>query len=540
MAHRVRAIACLVLSIAAPASAQGPPADYDRGVAALHHFEYEEANEAFRRAQQASPGFAMAYWGEAMTYHQTLWRNENIAAGRAALNRLGPTPAARAARATTDRARAFIAAADALFAGGDDAARRRAYAEAMGALYARDPDDPDVAAFYALALLGTMSRSLIGGAAAHEGHSASLAGSDTQRRVAEILGRVLVSHPEHPGALHYLLHNYDDPEHAKLALSAARTYARVAPETSSHARHMPAHIFLQLGMWAEAEAADRAAFAASDAWVKSKSHPPDMRSYHALAWLQYELLQLGRVDEAAATMEELAPSVKASGNLTLLSDLSSMRARFVIETRRWTMLANERDFGNANELFAIGVSAARAGNTPLAELARQGLVTRAQSEQEGDLRPAIAIMEREVAALIELAAGRREQAVAILKTATQAELTLPPPLGLPAPIKPAPELLGEVLIELGRPGEAVEPFRQALARNANRTLSVQGLARASAAVSQPAPRSSRGTAIPIAVGIGVLVAAVLAVRRLAVRRHAAQNGGVRKNRATPKGRPARR
>ena len=270
MAHRVRAIACLVLSVAAPASAQGPPADYGRGVAALHHFEYEEANEAFRRAQQTSPGFAMAYWGEAMTYHQTLWRNENIGAGREALNRLGSTPAARAARATTDRERAFIAAVDALFAGGDGASRRRAYAEAMGALYARDPDDPDVAAFYALALLGTMSRSLIGGTSAHEGHSASLAGSDTQRRVAEILGRVLVSHPEHPGALHYLLHNYDDPEHARLALPAARTYARVAPASSSHARHMPAHIFVQLGMWAEAEAADRAAFAASDAWVKSK------------------------------------------------------------------------------------------------------------------------------------------------------------------------------------------------------------------------------------------------------------------------------
>ncbi len=170
----------------------------------------------------------------------------------------------------------------------------RAYADAMGALYARHPDNPDVASFYALSLLGTMARSLIGYAGPHEGHSASLAGSETQRRVAEILGQVLLAHPEHPGALHYLLHNYDDPEHARLALPAAHTYARVAPESSSHARHMPAHIFVQLGMWNEAAAADRAAFAASDAWVKSKGLAPDMRSYHALAWLQYELLQLGR------------------------------------------------------------------------------------------------------------------------------------------------------------------------------------------------------------------------------------------------------
>ena len=536
--------------MAAPAVAQSPQAAFLRGVVALHNFEYEEANEAFLRVQKADPGFAMAYWGEAMTYHQTLWRNENLDAGRQALARLAATPAARAAKAATPKEKAFLEAVDTLFGAGDAATRRRAYADAMGALYARSPDDPDVASFYALALLGTMSRSLIGYGDAHEGHSASLAGSDTQQRVAEILEKVLTTHPDHPGALHYLLHNHDDPEHARRALSAARAYAKVAPQ-SSHPLHMPAHIFVQLGMWEDAAAADRAAFAASDAWVKAKGLSPAVRSYHALSWLQYSLLQLGRYDEALKTMAELTPSVKASGDLTLLSDLSSMRARYVIETRRWEVLANERNFGNVNELFAIGVSAARSGNAAAAELARQGLATRAQSEQEGDLRPAIAIMEREVAALIELAAGRREQAVEILKTATQAELKLPAPLGLPAPIKPAPELLGEVLIELGRPAEAIEPFRQALGRNANRTLSVLGLARASAAVGQAdaarqhyrdllasyehadaalpeinearaalaqtgAPPSSRAAAIPIAAGIAAAVAAALVIRRLTV------------------------
>lgn len=516
--------------MAASAAAQSPPAEFLRGVAALHSFEYEQANEAFLRVQKTNPAFAMAYWGEAMTYHQTLWRNENVAAGRQALTRLSATPVGRAAKAATLKEAMFLAAVDALFSEGDAAVRRSAYADAMRALHARYPDDPDVASFYALALLGTMSRSLIGYVDNHEGHSALLAGSDTQQRVAEILGNVLRTHPEHPGALHYLLHNYDDPEHARLALPSARTYAKVAPE-SSHALHMPAHIFVQLGMWEDAAASDRAAFAASDAWVKAKGLSPAMRSYHALSWLQYELLQLGRYDEAWKTIGELTPSVKASGNLTLLSDLSSMRARYVVETRRWDVLANERDFGNVNELFAIGVSAARSGNAPFAELARQGLATRAQSEQEGDLRPAIAIMEREVAALIELAAGRHEQAVEILKAATQAELTLPPPLGLPAPIKPAPELLGEVLIELGRPGEAIEPFRWALGRNANRTLSVQGLARASAAVSQPAPSLSRATAVPIAAGIAALVAVVLAVRRFAARMPAAAPSRTKMSRA---------
>ena len=245
---------------------------------------------------------------------------------------------------------------------------------------------------------------------------------------------------------------------------------------------MPAHIFVQLGLWAEAEASDRDAFAASDAWVKRKGLPPAMRSYHSLAWRQYELLQLGRFNDSLRAIDEIAPVVKATGDVRLLSDQSSMRARYVVETRRWNVMANERNFGNVNELCAIGFSAARLHNPTLAELARQALAARSQAKEEGDLRPAIAIMERQVAALIELEAGRRDQAVAILKAATEAELKLPPPLGLPIPIKPAPELLGEVLLELGRPGEALEPFGQALARNANRTLSVLGLARASSAL----------------------------------------------------------
>ena len=457
------------------------------GVTALHAFEYEEANDAFVQAQRLNPGLVMAYWGEAMTYHQTLWRNENLQAGRDALARLGPTPAARRARTADPKEQGYLAAVEWLFAAGDPAIRRRRYADAMGALYARYPDDPDVAAFYALALLGTMSRSLIGTGDAHEGHeghSRALAGSDTQAQVATILDRVLRAHPDHPGALHYLLHDDDDPQHAHLALGAARALARLAPD-SSHARHMPAHIFLQLGQWRDAMASDRSAFAASDAWIARRRLAAAMRNYHALAWLQYELLQLGRYREAWATLDQIAPIVKASGDLTLLSDLSTMRARYVIETASWPLMAAESNFGNANELFAIGVSAARTGDTALAERARGGLARSALDPREGDLRPAIAIMERELAAILALRAGRRDESVALLRAAADAEVQLPAPLGLPAPIKPAPELLGEVLTEIGRPAEAMACFETALGRYANRSLSVLGLARAAAAAGQP-------------------------------------------------------
>jgi tetratricopeptide (TPR) repeat protein len=460
-------------------------------ITALHNFEYEDANEAFQKCRQIDPGFVLAYWGEAMTYDQTLWRHENVDAGRRALAALGPTPAARAAKARTPRERTLLAAVEVLFGDGDTTTRHRKYAEAMARAYAAEPDDPDVASLYALSLLGTMSRSLIGYVDATEGRSEGLAGSDVQKQVAAIVQKVLASHPRHPGALHYLIHDEDDPAHARLALAAARTYAKVAPD-SSHALHMPSHIFLQLGLWHDAAQSDAAAFAQSDRWTKRKDLPPAMRNYHALGWLEYELLQLGRYKEARDTIGEIEPVVRASGALTpgapagqnnpLLSDLSSMRARFVVETRRWALMAQERNFGNANDLFAIGLSAARSNNAQLAEMARQGLADRSRAPQEGDMRPAIAIMEREVAAAIEAAAGRRDHAIEILRAAAKTESELPPPLGLPEPIKPAPELLGEMLLEASRPQEAAAAFEQALQRNANRTLSVLGLARAETAL----------------------------------------------------------
>jgi len=481
---RAAAVACLIMGSTgvawSAAAAAGARAALARGIEALHYFEYEEANDAFREAHRLDAGLVMACWGEAMTYHQTLWRNEDVQAGRTALARCGATPAARAAKAASRKEAMLLEAADVLFGAGGADARRRSYADAMARLYAREPDDPDVAAFYALALLGTMSRGLIGSKDPHEGHNRALAGSDIQRQVNEILQKVLAAHPSHPGALHYMLHNDDDPEHASIALPAAQALARLAPD-SSHARHMPSHIFVQLGAWRDAEASDAAAFAASDAWVARKGLPRTLRSYHALAWREYELLQLGRYRDARATLDEIEPVVKESGELGLLSDLSTMRARYVVETASWRLLARQSTFGNADELFAIGMSAARTNNPDVAERARGALADRARDEREGDLRPAIAIMEREVAASLAFSAGRRDEALAILRAAAQDEAALPAPLGLPEPIKPAPELLGELLVEAGRAADADAFFDAALRRNPKRSLALAGRARAAAA-----------------------------------------------------------
>src|SRR5262249_28743252 len=155
---------------------------------------------------------------------------------------------------------------------------------------------------------------LIGYVDTHEGHSASLAGSETQARVGEILRKVLRGHRDHPGALHYLLHNDDDPAHAREALDAARTLARLAPDPGV-ALPLPGQMLLQRGVWREAAESDGAAFRAPDAWVARKLLPQTLRNYHALAWLQYELLQQGRYGEARKTLDDFEPVVKAAGNL---------------------------------------------------------------------------------------------------------------------------------------------------------------------------------------------------------------------------------
>jgi len=407
-----------------PANSAEASTQFARGLAALHLFEYEDANDAFRSARTADPGFAMAYWGEALTYDQILWRKEDIAAGRDVLRRLGASRAARLARAATNTDRALLDAVEVLFGEGDSTVRHQKYADAMAKAYEQDPENPDVAALYALALLGTVSRSLIGYEDAHEGHVHGLAGSPVQARVGTILDRVLQAHPDHAGALHYLIHDYDDPEHASLGVAAARQLAALAPD-SSHARHMPAHIFLQLGLWRDAAMSDRAAFDQSTAWVARRHFGPAVRNYHALSWLEYELLQRGKYAEAWSTLGELEPVVKASEQVSLLSTLSSMRARFVVETRRWSLMANETNFANVNDLFAIGISAAHSRNAALAGKARDGLTARAQSEREGDLRPAIAIMEREVSALIQMGSGYAGEAVQTLRAAAPARSSRP-------------------------------------------------------------------------------------------------------------------
>lgn len=487
LASAVAPLALLALVVLSPlrfptsGSPSAQPA-FLRGVTALHNFQYEDAVEAFREAQGIDRDFAMAYWGEAMACNQTLWLNQDVGQAREILGRLAPTPQARAAKAKTDREKAYLRAVETLFGSGERAARERAYADDMRRLATSYPRDPEAQSFFALSLMGLTARSP---ALFREGgddqHQHALVGSAIQKEAAAILEKVLAGNPDHPGALHYLIHDYDDPGHARLALPAARAYAKVAPE-SSHALHMPAHIFLQLGMWDDAAASDEASFRASEAWVKRKGLPVGMRDYHSLSWLLYESLQQGRLQKAREALDLIGPAVEATDAPRFKAVRSDMRARYVIETRSFQELATARDFDTSGELFAIGMSAARGGDPGTAEMARAELSRRTGSRQAGNRQADVAVMEKELAALLALAAGRKDDAVLRMREAVALDRALPPPLGPPRPVKPAPELFGEILLELGRPREAAAEFERALARWPNRSLSLLGRARAAAAL----------------------------------------------------------
>ena len=471
-------------------------AEFLRGVAWLHSFMYEDAIDAFRAAQKIDPSFAMAYWGEAMSFSQPLWHFEEVPQARAALAKLGPTPDARIGKAKTPLEQGFMRAAEALFGAGEKPARHAAFAKAMGGVAATHPADDEAQTFYALALLSTLPRG-----------DAAL---PIRRQSGEIAEKVFARNPNHPGAAHYILHAYDHGALVSRALPAARAYAKIAP-AASHALHMPAHTFLQVGFWDEAAASDQASWDASIAWAKRRGLSIASRDYHSLAWLQYEWTQQGRFSKTKEAIAFVNEAMKVSGQQAnrptgqllnsplhagghgygeqseigrgsgesaLRNDRGSMRARYIIESERWQEMKGQSTFDNIEELFALGLSAVN-----LRDAARVGVVIdefrkASAPGQPGELREQAEIMLREMEALDRFALGRHDEAFALLDRAAALQEKMPKPIGRPFPVKDVNELYGELLFQVKRDQEAVNRFDRVLARTPNRSRALLGLARA--------------------------------------------------------------
>lgn len=480
-----------------------------RGVAALHSFWYEEALEEFQAATKIDPDFMMGYWGEAMTYNHPLWAQQDTEAGRRAVAKIKDSPK------LTERERGFLEAVKLLYGEGDKLARDKAYSAAMEKLYKAQPDDQEAACFYALSLLGTV----------RPGDK----GFQRQVLAGSIAQGVFKKNPDHPGAAHYIIHAFDDPQHAIIALVAARRYSEIAP-AAHHARHMPSHIFLQLGMWPEAATSNESAWAVSDEWVKRKSLPLGRRDYHSLHWLLYVYLQEGRQKEAEGLLEVMRQSIRDAGGEAKLGRpvYADMAAAFIVETGRWDLAeklfaapaasgaaaAQEKGGGPATAAashcapgaayapaassnlpsrnsvltaYIKGLSAAMAGRpqveSSVSEL--RGLRQRLAAGGETYRAVEAEIMELEVTAAGLAAKGSYDEAVAQMRKATALEEEMSPPSGPPDLIKPSNELLGEILLRAGRPQEAAQEFKTSLLRQPNRARSLLGSARAERDMKSP-------------------------------------------------------
>ncbi len=469
-----------------PVTAQKPETKvcFNRAVAMLHSFWFEEAREQFEACAAGEPGFQMAWWGVAMTYNHSLWNRVWPEEARAALAKLGD-PAL-----LTPRERAYVGAVKTLFGSGKKRDREKAYAKAMGEIAKSYPDDLEAATFHSLALIAIEER----------------------MRAGALALSVYGKQAEHPGAAHYIIHAFDDPEHAILALPAAKRYAKIAPE-AHHARHMPSHIFLQLGMWDETVASNEEAFAASVAWQTRKKLPYALRDYHSQYWLAYGYLQQGRYAEAWKVWEAKRADIIASqGNGDTYSYWASLGAMLVIGSGAW-----ER----AEEVFRdpvtirVGSAEGHAHSPRPAARALEGLARGFAAARRGqDIAPwvdkieqaktmtpeAVAAARLEAQALMVKAERARhdrlyDEAIRLLEKANELEEKEKWVSGPPDIIKPSHELAGEILLEAGKPMEALAKFRRALERQPNRSLSLAGAAKAAEVLGDAEAAMSYRTAL---------------------------------------------
>jgi hypothetical protein len=468
-------------------------AEFLRGLAQLHNFEYDDAALHFSEAQKIDPGFAMAYWGEAMTKNHGVWHEQDQGAALEILLRLGAAPAARQAKAPTEREKLYLGAVETLYGDGSKEQRDQKYMAEMARLHQRYPADVDAAAFYALAILSS----------AEQGRDFAI-----YMRAAAVLEEVFPLHPRHPGVVHYLIHCYDDPIHAPLGLRPARIYAQIAPD-AGHAQHMTSHIFLALGMWDEVVRANETATSVVSHHRELAGKPPGLCG-HYNEWLLYGYLQLDRIADARRVLagcrrqaerqagrlaeNRALKDANANRDTSSIDSYAVMRAHFLIsselwedEVAHWSLPAGAFPvarfaFDYTDTLAAYETSQTNRAIQMLRRAEADAKLAAAWLEQsnEGDpeRRGDITLMADQLRALHVSSKADARAALAALQTVAAKESSLPLEFGPPAIYKPTEELLGEMYLHMRQPVEARKAFAADLARAPGRRLGTQGLARA--------------------------------------------------------------
>ena len=471
-------------------------AEFDRAVALLHNFWYVRALERFNEIIKNDPECAMAYWGAAMSYNHPFWDAPSQADETAAWALVQKGMSAQKA---SPREKLYLAAVAALYkdaGAGAKSARDQNYRDAMAAIYAQYPDD-ETALFYGLSILGAIP----------EGSE----GFEQQAQAAKLFESVYAREPDNPGVLHYLIHAYDDPEHAQLGLKAARAYAQAAAAVP-HALHMPSHIFTRLGYWDESAASNLKGWEASEADVTRAGESGAYRDFHNLNYLEYAYIQLGRYRDAQRTVDIIAAQYNALPNKQTAPDTPELQSRHVrgrtiyavpdrvvygyfdmltrliVESGRWgevakiPLLVPSRDFMAVKLQWEAKAAAARK-DVAAAEAAAAKLARLSQEPgQHPFAKLIISLQAQEAEAFAAEARGDHDNAVAKLKEAAAIEDSVDDLSQPPYPPIPANELCGELLLDLNRPAEASTYFLKALQRTPNRPKLIFGLGRAAQAL----------------------------------------------------------
>lgn len=452
---------------------------FNRATALLHSFWYGEAEKAYLDVAKSDPGCAMAYWGVAMSLYHPVWAPATTAElqkGRFAVEK------AKSIGGKTQREKDYLAAIETFYKDSErlpHRARALAYEKAMEHVYLSYPKDHEAAIFYALSLLGTATT--------------SDKTYQKQKEAAQILNQVLPAEPQHPGVAHYLIHSFDYPQLAQLALPAARSYAKIAP-SSPHALHMPSHIFTRLGLWPESIQSNLASAAAAQKHV-AMSHPgaASFDQLHAMDYLVYAYLQGAQDKEAKRILDQANAFNKVDSAIFAAAyAFAAIPARYALERHQWLEAArlelhpssfpwDEFRYAEAIIYFARALGAARSNNPAAARRDVEKLstiqneLTKAKEKYWADQ---VEIQREAANAWVLHAEGKNEEALTQMRSAAALEASTEKHPVTPGPIIPARELLGDMLIELNQPQQALQEFAASLQDSPNRFNGLFGAARA--------------------------------------------------------------
>ncbi|MEL7002108.1 MAG: hypothetical protein AAFN93_05140 [Bacteroidota bacterium] len=460
--------------------------DFDKGLLLLHSFEYDDANEAFESAIRADSSEIMAYWGVAMSHYKALWGLQDLPAGRQLMARVADTKEQRLDRAEEGIERELWKGIEILYGEGELEERNKAYSDHMASLYEQYSESQEIAAFYALSLMWSASID---------------ADDEVYKMSANVAKGILDENPNHPGAVHYIIHAYDNPELAHLAIDAANKYAQIAPD-AAHALHMPSHIYLDRGMWNEMVASNEVSYQASVKRMERKGLDDKARGYHSYQWMHYGYLQQGRSEKAKELLVDMLTFTNNAKTAGARGYLIKMQVMQIVETGDWPLdqapiYVKTDDIGieaQAQQQFLKSLLAfkqesidsiqqqidtlqKKISNAELLVTSAGISMCSAGPTRYAPNKNSIAsanIILNQMRAMAALTRGEDTEAEEYFKKAVAIEDASEYPVGPPDVPFPSFEQYGHWLLEKGRYEEALEQFDTSLKRTPLRAMALKG------------------------------------------------------------------